>query len=240
MMRWIATIKRWLRATGDAMLPRRCAVCGATLTEHDRWLCPTCLSQLPLTGFHLTADNRMEMLFRGQVLIERATALFYYHRGDPYASILHDIKYRSTPQLGKWLAARYTRQLMDCGWMSGIDVVVPVPIHRSKLAQRGYNQSEYLARGIAEQAGIHYMPALRAVKQHSSQTHMNAVERHLNVAQTFGADTQLAATLGSSHVLLVDDVVTTGSTLIACGKALREAAPDIRLSVFTLAAAQLS
>ncbi len=235
---WTA-VKQWLQATADVWMPRRCAVCDKVLGDAHEWICPDCLTRMPVTGFHLHDENRMEMLFRGKVLIERATAYFYYRRGDPYANILHDIKYRNMPLMGQWLTERYGNELSQCGWLDDIDAVVPVPLHRRKLAQRGYNQSEYLARGIGRAAGIEVVPALCATRRHETQTRKTAVERHANVADTYAAVADCVTSLEGKHVLIVDDVITTGSTLVACAAALKVALHDIRISILTLASASL-
>lgn len=239
-MSLLATIRRWIDALSDVVAPRRCAVCGKVLGDDEQWLCRVCLAQLPFTRFDRQEFNPMEQLFAGRVPIERATALFYYRRGDPYASILHDIKYRHTPLLGTWLMERYGSELAARGWLDGITAVVPVPLHRSKLARRGYNQSLYLANGIARAASdIEVIEAVTAIRAHATQTHKNAIERQKNVEGCFAAAGDAAVRLAGRHVLLIDDVVTTGSTLEACAAVLLAAVPDVRLSVLTLASATL-
>lgn len=233
-------LPHWLQAVADILMPRICPVCGKALDRDEPYLCRSCLAQLPRTRYEEIPFNTMEQLFAGIVPVERATAYFYYEKNAPYATILHDIKYHHQPLMGQWLTAQAVKEMEASGFFAGIDLVTPVPLHSDKLAQRGYNQSEYLARGIAQQAGITPLSALTAVKGHSTQTHKGAMERWQNIQGNYAVNPQYAAQLAGKHLLLVDDVVTTGSTLAVCALALRQAEPSVRISIFTLAAARLS
>ena len=231
------TIKQWLSAAADIAMPRVCPVCGKALDNDEQWLCRKCLAALPRTRYEETDFNTMEQHFAGKVPIEHATAYFFYEKGSPYASILHDIKYHSLPKMGYWLASRAVTEMAGSHFFEGIDVVTAVPLHRSKLAHRGYNQSEYLARGIADRLGIPYVEALNAVKPHSTQTHKGALERWQNIQGNYALKND-ASHLSGKHILLVDDVITTGSTLTVCASLLKSI-PGATISLFTLAAARL-
>jgi len=233
----LKTIKQWLSAATDMVMPRVCPVCGRALDSDETWLCRQCLSRLPRTRYEEVDFNTMEQHFAGKVPIERATAYFFYEKGAPYASILHDIKYHNLPKMGRWLTARAVHDMAGSRFFDGIDAVTAVPLHRSKLAQRGYNQSEYLARGIADASGIPYIEVLKAVLPHSTQTHKGALERWQNIQGNYVLKKE-AANLAGKHILLVDDVITTGATLTVCATAL-QAIPGIKISLFTLAAARL-
>ena len=231
------TIKQWLSAAGDFALPRVCPVCGQSLDGDERWLCRKCLAGLPRTRYEEVEFNTMEQHFAGKVPIERATAYFFYEKGSPYASILHDIKYRSVPRMGRWLTARAVGDIAGSHFFDGIDVVTAVPLHLSKLAKRGYNQSEYLARGIADRLNIPYVEALKAIRPHSTQTHKGAMERWQNIQDNYTLKND-ADRLAGKHILLVDDVITTGATLTVCASFLKHI-PGTTVSIFTLAAARL-
>jgi len=233
----LKTIKQWLSAATDMVMPRVCPVCGRALDSDETWLCRQCLSRLPRTRYEEVDFNTMEQHFAGKVPIERATAYFFYEKGAPYASILHDIKYHNLPKMGRWLTARAVHDMAGSRFFDGIDAVTAVPLHRSKLAQRGYNQSEYLARGIADASGIPYIEVLKAVLPHSTQTHKGALERWKNIQGNYVLKKEAASLVGK-HILLVDDVITTGATLTVCATAL-QAIPGIKISLFTLAAARL-
>lgn len=230
-------IKQWFGAAADVVLPRLCPVCGQALDGDETWLCRKCLADLPRTRYEQVPFNTMEQHFAGKVPIERATAYFFYEKGSPYASILHDIKYHSTPNLGYWLASRAVADLAASHFFDGIDVVTAVPLHRSKLAHRGYNQSKYLARGIADTLNIPYVEALKAVRSHTTQTHKGALDRWQNIQGNYTLK-KAADRLAGKHILLVDDVVTTGSTLTVCATLLKSI-PSVKVSLFTLAAARL-
>ena len=233
----LTKIRQWLQAAAHVAMPRECAVCRKALDADESWLCRKCLAALPRTRFEEVDFNTMEQLFAGKVPIERATAYFYYEKGAPYSSILHDIKYHSLPEMGLWLAAHAVDDMAGSGFFDGIDAVTAVPLHRSKLARRGYNQSEYLARGIAQALGVPYIEALKAVRPHSTQTRKGALERWLNIQGNYALRGDGSA-LSGKHILLVDDVVTTGSTLTVCATLLKSI-PGVQVSIFTLSAARL-
>ncbi len=233
----LSKIRQWLGAAADVVMPRVCPVCGQALDNDERWLCRRCLAALPRTRYEEVDFNTMEQHFAGQVPIERATAYFFYEKGSPYASILHDIKYHGTPTMGRWLTARAVSDMSASRFFDGIDIVTAVPLHRSKLAQRGYNQSEYLARGIADALRIPCVTLLKAVRPHATQTHKGALERWQNIQGNYALKKE-ACHLTGKHILLVDDVITTGSTLIVCANELLKI-PSVKVSLFTLAAARL-
>lgn len=233
----IKTIKQWLNAAADVVMPRVCPVCQQALDSDERWLCRECLSALPRTRYEEVEFNTMEQHFAGQVPIERATAYFFYEKSSPYSSILHDIKYHGIPAMGRWLTARAVKDMESSHFFDGIDAVTAVPLHLSKLAHRGYNQSEYLARGIADALSIPYVEALKAIRPHATQTHKGAMERWQNIQGNYALKND-ADQLAGKHILLVDDVITTGSTLTVCATLLKSI-PNVTISLFTLAAARL-
>ncbi|MBQ6080791.1 MAG: ComF family protein [Muribaculaceae bacterium] len=233
----LKTIKQWLGAAADVAMPRVCPVCGKALDGDERWICRKCLAALPRTRYEEVEFNTMEQRFAGKVPIERATAYFFYEKGSPYASVLHDIKYHNSPRMGRWLTARAVSDMAGSHFFDGINMVTAVPLHRSKLAQRGYNQSKYLARGIADALNIPYLETLKAVRPHSTQTHKGAMERWQNIQGNYALRNNTDDLTGK-HILLVDDVVTTGSTLTVCSSLLKTI-PGVTVSLFTLAAARL-
>ncbi len=222
----------------DVLLPRTCPVCGATLGGDEPYLCRSCLMRLPRTHYEEIDFNVMEQHFAGKTPIERASAYFYYEKRDPYAAILHDIKYRHMPDMGRWLARRAARDMAPSGMWDGIDYLIPVPLHAAKLAKRGYNQSDYLAQGLSDVTGIPIYAAIEAVKPHATQTHKGAYERYLNSQGLYAAIPEAQQELQGKWVVLVDDVITTGATLLTCAEAIAHI-PGIKVSVFTLAAARL-
>ncbi len=232
-------IKDLFTSVAAVFMPRMCSVCGKPLDLDEKYICRKCLMNLPRTHYEDINFNPFDQLMAGKVPVERCASYFFYHKNDPYASILHDLKYRNMPTLGRWLAERATRQMLGSHFFDGIDAIVPVPLHYTKLASRGYNQSQYLAQGISNATGIPVIKALKAVREHPTQTHKDAIERQMNTQGMYAANLRHCNALDGKHLLIVDDVVTTGSTLLACATALHQAIPAIKISLFTLATAQL-
>ncbi len=232
-------IKRIISDIADLLLPRACPVCGKVLSAHERYVCSGCMLDLPRTLLHEHQFNTMEQLFAGKTPIERATGYFFYEKDNRYAGILHSIKYYNNPKLGQWLAAKFATELLQSGFFDGIDMIIPIPLHRSKLALRGYNQSEYIARGISEATGIPVATDIvKAVKPHATQTRKGIYERYLNTRGIFGISHP--ERLEGKHILIVDDVVTTGATIMSCAELLNSSIHSITLSAATLAVARLS
>lgn len=233
------SIKSLLKDAASIILPRNCPVCDAPLDSDERFVCRKCMMNLPLTHYHEIDFNPMEQLFAGKIPIERAAAFIHYEKGSHYASLIHDLKYRNRPQLGRWLAAQAATLMQPHGMWQDIDVIIPVPLHVTKLAKRGYNQSQYIAQGIADVTGIAIKPWLKATQAHLSQTQKGQLERLLNAQGIYQPTRSAQALAHASHVLIVDDVVTTGATLLSCATALLDRFPQLKISFFTLAAARL-
>lgn len=234
----LGRISQWFSAAVDVVLPRHCSACGRPLRADEHYLCRECMFAMPFTRYETLPFNAFDQRFAGIVPVERAVSYFFYERNSPYASILHDIKYHNMPEMGTWLAERAVERMRPSGFFDGVDAIVPVPLHFTKRATRGYNQSEEIAKGLSQATGAPVVNALRARHASVSQTHKNASERAQAVRDNFTA-TGKAAALEGKTVILVDDVVTTGSTLIACAQALLAVAPSSVLRAFTLAAAHL-
>lgn len=232
-------IKDLITSAASVFMPRNCSVCDQPLMLDEKFICRKCLMNIPRTHYEEIDFNPFDQLMAGKVPVERCASYFFYHKNDPYASILHDTKYRNMPTLGRWLTERATREMLPSHFFDGVDAIVPVPLHYTKLASRGYNQSQYLAEGISRVIGIPVIKALKAVHEHSTQTHKDAAERMMNTQGMYAASKRRCKGLENKHLLIVDDVVTTGSTLLACATALHQAIPGVKLSLFTLAAAQL-
>lgn len=230
-------MKNLLNHLVDLFFPRLCPVCGKALNVQERYVCDMCMADLPRTGFHEREFNAVEQLFAGKVRIENASGYFFYERGNNYASILHDIKYHNQPLLGEWLGRQFALETAGSRLWNGVDLIVPVPLHRNKLASRGYNQSEYIARGIASVLGCNVENVVSAVKEHETQTSKGTYERLMNTKGIFAVGHP--ERYSGRHVLIVDDVVTTGATLLSCAEAL-SAIPGVKMSIATLAVARLS
>ena len=217
-------LKRLIDSVAEVFYPRLCPVCGERLVAGERSVCLSCLAVMPRVGIAKGGCPDVERMLLGSRLVERAVSMFEYHRASPYAEILKDAKYRNSPRIVYDMARLFACELLSVGFFDGVDMVVPVPLHSSKLARRGYNQTlserwKNPDTGVAAATGIRMVEALAAVKRHSTQTHRSVADRHANVAGVFVAKPEV----GEKHVLLVDDVITTGSTVIACCDALQVA-----------------
>lgn len=208
--------------------------CGKKLLVDESVVCLSCLSDLPFTSIGNTPGNEMERHFWGKFPVERASSLFYYAKGGVVASILYGMKYHGRRevcrQMGNWLAS----ELSVTGFFDGIDFLIPVPLHLHRLQHRGYNQSELLAVGISDRTDIPIRSDV-LVRTHNNrtQTHKSGYERWQNTDGLFTAAPQ-AVSLAHKHIVLVDDVLTTGATLTACADVL-SSVPGIRISIVTLA-----
>jgi ComF family protein len=231
-------IKAMLQSALDVLLPRNCAVCGRPLDSDEPYVCRECMMKLPRTHLDKVDFNVMEQLFAGKTPIERATGFFYYEKGNNYASILHDIKYHNMPKMGQWIAAVAATEIKESGFFDGIDCIIPVPLHISKIAKRGYNQSDYIARGISSVTGAPVSHAIIAEKPHATQTHKGMFERQQNTQGLYYPSRHAERELAGKHVLIVDDVVTTGSTLLACAESIADI-EGVKISLMTLAVARL-
>ena len=215
--------------------PQCCLVCGKTLLEGEEYLCFHCLSNMPRTHLYLHKDNEMEKELWGKFPIERASAYLYYSKGGDVKKLLTDLKYRGNADLGCFLGRCMTREMLSSGFFQGVDGIIPVPLHPRKQKIRGYNQSIMLANGVSSVTNIPVWNDLLVRTQYTqTQTRKGSYERWLNVKDMFECTSP--DRLRGKHVLLVDDVFTTGATLVACADAFRQI-PDLRFSVLTLALA---
>lgn len=222
----------------SVLYPPVCPCCGTTMTRGEKPMCLACRLRLPLTGFADTpVNNSLIDKLNGLVAIERATAYFTYRRDAPQARLIHAMKYRGRPSIGRDLAREYARAILSTGFFNGIDAIVPVPLNFWRHCRRGYNQSAHIARGLSDITSIALVDALSA-RRHKSQTRLDATSRLTAAKGIFTA--RQAALKGVAHVLLVDDICTTGATLYACAEAIHSAAPDVKISVLVLASTALS
>jgi ComF family protein len=182
-------------------------------------------------------QNPIERRFWTRFPVERAASLFH-HDGERTRGLLYHIKYYGHPDLGTYLMAVYAKELQGTGFFEGVDGIVPVPLHWRRQLERGYNQSHFIAEGIRQVVELPvWKNVVRRVKDNASQTRLNAQQRMENVEGIF--ELKRPERIAGKHVLLVDDVMTTGATLASCAKELAKA-PDVRISVLTLAIASNS
>ena len=242
---------RYLRACADLLMPRTCTVCGRKLLSDERQLCIYCRTELPLTCFWKRGHNPMadKFNFLLQKELEQADrleryayacALFFYNNDTGFRNITHNIKYQGNKKAGTYYGRLLGKHLAESGHLSDIDLVIPVPLHWKREWKRGYNQAESIARGISMETGAELdCNILHRTRYTRTQTRLEVSEKLKNVKDAFTIkkdDTpERLIEEGIGHILLVDDVFTTGSTLLACFQALRTVfPPSIRISVATL------
>jgi ComF family protein len=228
--------KEYIRSLVNIVYPHCCAACGNVLYRNEDILCLDCYDDLPRTQFHLNQDNEVARIFWGRIPVINATSFMYFTRESRYRQILHELKYRGNQRIGMEMGKMFGLELRETPFAE-IDLIHPVPLHRVKLRQRGYNQSELIARGIAE---VMNKPVetnlITRVKSTGTQTKKSRYERWENVKDNFHIpEPDLFC---NKHVLLIDDVITTGATIEACAESLLSV-PGTRISIASLACVQL-
>ena len=220
----------------NLLYPRLCPACNKLLKQGEKEICIPCAFDLPYTDFHQYKDNPLAKQFWGRVPIHAAMALLYFTKGGRTQNLIHHLKYKDQPTIGLLLGRAIGLRLLQSDAYFGIDLLLPVPLHPRRQRQRGYNQSDYIARGIAEALKV---PVSNHVLYRNistaTQTKKDRYQRYENLQQAFIIK-QPAAIL-NKHVLLVDDVITTGATLEACAQALQLYQPlkiSIAAAAYTL------
>ncbi len=215
------------------IFPKVCYACGKSLFKSENCICTYCHYHLPKTNFHLNPDNPVQKLFWGRVNIQAASSMYLFNKGSKVQHLIHQLKYRGKKEIGVSLGQYYGKELRSSPLFSSADMVLPVPLHSKKLKRRGYNQSEAFAAGIAESMEIPSEGSiLTRVRASQTQTKRSRYERWKNVEEIF--EVAAPEKIEGKHILLADDVVTTGSTLEACANKILEV-PGTRVSVVTIA-----
>lgn len=217
----------------NLFFPRKCNHCGSNLDKTELEVCKKCLFKIPKTNFHADKENPVNKTFWGRVNIESATSAFYFTKKSILQNLLHHIKYHNKKELAAELGKYLGNELAKVSNFQTCDVIVPVPLHPAKRKKRGYNQSEWIAKGISEKMGIPINTSV--LKRHvnsKSQTKKNRAERWENVRSAFSVQTN--EQFNYKHVLLVDDVITTGATIEACASQVINEL-NVKLSIASLA-----
>jgi ComF family protein len=221
----------------DFIYPRFCTCCHERLSIHENILCAKCLLNLPRYRFRSLEENEITQLFWGLVPIQRGLSLFYYTRLSDYSRILASLKYANRPEIGEHMGRIMAEEFQRHGFFQGIDIIIPIPLTKKKEKQRGYNQSEWIAKGIAAITHINVnTDCVVRKKSTASQTSLTAHERIESVRGVFEV-THPDEIIGK-HILLVDDVLTTGATLLSCAETIAQY-PQIKISIATLARTHL-
>ena len=216
----------------ELFYPRICPGCNTVLVTAEKNICTSCNFHLPRTGHWEEKDNTIAKIFWGRVQIENAAAYLFFQKKGRLQKIIHEIKYKNQKELGIELGRMFGNELKKSHF-SQTELIVPVPLHPSRLKKRGYNQSEIIAKGISEAMNIPIEPnAIGRISENKSQTTKSRYERWENVQSIF--EVTKPELLSGKHVLLVDDVLTTGATIEACATAILKV-PETKVSVASLA-----
>ena len=215
--------------------PRLCAGCKTPLVKGEEVICLNCLADLPRTNYHFIEDNPVFQLFTGRVNIELATAFCRFDKGGHLQHLLHELKYKGNREVGHKLGILFGFDLIQNKLYEDIDCIIPVPLHPKKEKKRGFNQSVEICKGLSESMSRPLLSETLFRDVHTeSQTRKGRFERWENVSGIFSV--QNGTLLTGKHLLLVDDVVTTGATLEACSGPLLKI-PGVKVSIATLACA---
>ena len=215
------------------LFPRKCYACGSHLVRNESLICTECYVIIPRTNYHTLTDNPVAQLFWGRCMIEKAAAFSYYNKGSRIRKLIHNLKYKGIRELGYELGRIYGLSLDSSGFMDDIDLIIPVPLHPEKKQIRGYNQSEIISFGIADAAHLPVdVNSLVRTIVSATQTKRSRYERWTNVEGIFEVIDPQA--IMRKHVLLVDDVITTGSTIESCVNELLKT-EGVKVSVVALA-----
>ena len=225
-------IQSSLRDLFHLFLPNNCKACNNGLQRGENHICLICLTQLPKTNFHVQKQNPVEKILWGRVHFQKATSWLHFSKGGLVQRLLHELKYNNQQSLGVHLGEIMSYDLMSKNFFQDIDLIIPIPLHNKKQNKRGYNQSECITQGIEKVTGITIDTAsiIRKIAN-PTQTRKSRLSRWDNVSEIMKVVDNEA--LIEKHVLLVDDVITTGSTIEAMTSAM-ETIPKIKISVLTL------
>lgn len=202
--------------------PRTCYACGNSLFQNEKIICTSCLLHLPKTNFHKTSENPVSKVFWGRVNLTTATSMYFYRKGGKVQHLIHQLKYKGHKEIGIFLGEIYGSQLKESALYNDIDLIIPIPLHQSKLKKRGFNQAELFARGLAQsmQKEMDLKSLVRQIAT-STQTKKTRYKRWENVSEIFKLE--IPENINGKKILVVDDVITTGATMEAFIQCIQKA-----------------
>jgi len=218
----------------DTIFPRYCPGCYKRLYLNEKYLCLYCKSQLPKTNYHINKNNPLLDLFIQHHNIQQVSAFLFFQSNSIVQNIIHNIKYKDMHFVAQYLARMYASDIINSNYSyKNIDIIVPIPLHKKKLKQRGYNQSYYIALGISEILNIPIEEnIITRIKNTESQTNKNIEQRIKNMEKAFALNENAINYIQNKHILIIDDVITTGSTINSIIQILP---PTTKISVMALA-----
>jgi len=213
--------------------PNLCMVCHNDLAQGESVICISCLYNIPRTKYWFDPDNSVAKIFWGRAFVQNACSFFFFAKGSRYRKLLHHLKYNGKKEIGFVLGKEFGNELKRVDSYKNIDFIVPVPLHPKRFKQRGYNQAEEIAKGLQESMGIPLSTKnLIRSGYTETQTRKTRTQRVENVSKAFRLEN--SDDFKGKHILIVDDIVTTGATLEECASVVLEA-DDAKVSIVTLA-----
>ena len=219
----------------NLFFPPVCAGCHSFLISNENVICTLCRHNIPLTNHHLNPENEAFKKFYGRIPVEYASALLYFHKRGIVQELIHNLKYRGQEEIGTVLGTWYAEDLKNSIPIQSVDEIIPVPLHKRKLRERGYNQVTNFGLSLSKNLNISYNPNLLVRNIYSkTQSKKNLLNRSDGIGTIF--DVAFTEKDHDKHFLLIDDVITTGSTLEACSHALLKI-PGAKISIVCMAMA---
>ncbi len=232
MKGFIQILKSGWNSLMDLFYPPLCYACGKYIEKQENILCDECLKALPRTEHFKLKDNKVEMLFWDIPKLKKGGAFCFYQHGSDFRKLIHNMKYYNRPFIGEYLGKLAATEYQNSNFFEGVDLLVPIPLHPKRLRQRGYNQAEYICKGISEVTNIPVDTThLVRIVNNETQTHKSTEQRRLNTENIFQVRQPQA--WRHKHIMLIDDVITTGSTIRSSIKVITPIV-GTRLSVFAL------
>ena len=225
-------MKRWIFDFFNLLYPQLCAGCESPLSTGENLVCTTCHAHLPLTNFHETSDEKMRELFFARIDVLHVTSLLYYEKIGTVQHMMHELKYRGREEISSYLGSWLAADLKNHSGFQEVDLVIPVPVHSKRLQKRGYNQVSGFGKELAVVLGARFRESVLIKTRNTiNQAKLNQTKRSDETQSPY----ELAQNIPEgSHVLLVDDVVTTGTTLVLCARELLKI-PGVKISIATMA-----
>ncbi len=221
------------KGISQIFFPNICFCCENVLTNQEKVICTYCLHNLPVTNYTLTKDTSVLKVFYGRVAIENATALLFYQKKGIVQNLIHHLKYRNQQKIGTFIGNWLGAEMKESNQFNEIDYIIPVPLHSKRLKERGYNQVTKFGKQLADVLEVPYLEnVLSRKKANKTQTNKGRMDRWNNVIELFYLENVLL--FENKHILLIDDIITTGATIEACCNELNKT-KNIKVSIAVMA-----